>query len=67
MVTPNCAAKINIPKKEIGNPKATQKASLKFKKSAKKKSTKRIPEIAFLAKRVVLSFNVILKSRVTLN
>ena len=67
MVTPNCAAKINIPKKEIGKPKATQKANRKFKKRAKKKRTRSIPEIAFLAKSAVLSFKVMLKSRVTLN
>ena len=47
MVTPNCAAKINIPKNEIGKPKATQNANLTFKNNAKKNNTKRIPITPF--------------------
>ena len=67
IVTPNCAAKINIPKKDIGKPKATQNAKRKFKNNAKKKSTKSIPEIAFLVNNQVLSFKVVLLSLVTFN
>ena len=56
-----------MPKKDIGNPKATQKAKRKFKNSAKKKSTKSIPEIAFLVNNQVLSFKVVLRSLVIFN
>ena len=67
MVTPNCEAKINMPKKAIGKPNATQIANLKFKKSAKKNSTSSIPEIAFFVSNQVLSFSVVLRSLVTFN
>ena len=67
MVTPNCAAKTNIPKNATGNPKATQIANLKFKNNARKNNTNKMPEIAFLVKSQVLSFKVILLSLVTLN
>ena len=67
MVTSNCAAKINIPKKAIGNPKATQIANLKFKNNAKKKSTKSIPTTPFSTKSFVLPFNVIEASLETFN
>ena len=42
MVTSKKPAKINIPKKEIGNPKATQNASLVFKNKDKNKCRKPI-------------------------
>ncbi len=40
-------AKMNKPKKEKGNPTATQKAILGFKKSERKSKTKRIPIAPF--------------------
>ena len=49
MVIPKFAAKINIPKKEIGIPTATQNANLTFRNRAKNKSTKKTPMPAFLS------------------
>ncbi len=43
MVTSNCAAKINIPKKAIGSPAATHNANRTFKNNAKKNKTNKIP------------------------
>ena len=62
MVTLNCAAKINIPKNAIGKPKATHKAKRKFKNSAKKKSTNKIPTIPFSINNFVLPFKEIEES-----
>ncbi len=67
MVTLNCEAKINIPKKAIGKPKATQIAKRTFRKSAKKKSTNKIPTIPFSINNFVLPFKVSLLSLVTFN
>ena len=67
MVTLNCAAKINIPKKATGKPKATQIAKRKFKNNAKKKSTNRIPTTPFSINNFVLPFNVIEASLETFN
>ena len=47
IVTPNRGAKINIPKNEIGRPKATQKASRVFKNKERKIKTNSIPCNAF--------------------
>ena len=49
---------MNIPRNETGNPKATQKASLEFKKSDKKRRTKSIPCKMFSINNFVLSVKV---------
>ena len=54
IVTPRFAAKMNIPKKEIGNPAATQNAILTFRKSERKSRTRMIPIIAFSVNNCVL-------------
>ena len=43
IVSPKIGANINIPKKETGSPKATQKAILEFKNIERKSSTRSIP------------------------
>ena len=53
IVTSNCPAKINIPKNEIGKPKATQNAKRIFKNKDKNINTNNIPTIAFSVKRSV--------------
>ena len=64
IVTPSEPAKINMPKNEIGIPKATQKASLGLRKSAKNSSTKTIPCPPFFSNNLVLSTIVIDESLV---
>ena len=47
-------ANISIPRKEIGRPKATQKANLVFKNSDNNPKTRRIPKPPFSRRRLVL-------------
>ena len=54
MVTSKYPAKINIPKKEIGNPKATQNARRVLRNKDKKINTKNTPMRAFSESNCVL-------------
>ena len=54
IVISNSPAKISIPRNEIGNPKATQKASLMLRNRDKKIRTNNIPKPPFSSKRFVL-------------
>ena len=54
IVMSNSPAKINIPKNDIGNPNATQKASLMFKNKERNRRTSKIPKPPFSSKRFVL-------------
>ena len=58
IVTPTKGAKINIPKNETGRPKATQKASLEFKKSERNINTKIIPWKIFSINSLFLPLSV---------
>ena len=54
IVISNSPSKISIPRNEIGNPKATQKASLMFRNRERKIRTNNIPNPPFSSKRFVL-------------
>ncbi len=58
---------MNIPKNATGNPKATQKANLVFRKRLRKMSTRTIPIIAFSVRSSVRCTNVLERSETTLN
>ena len=58
---------MNIPKKDIGKPKATQKATRVFKNSDKNNKTNNMPAMAFFVSNSVRWFNVIDKSLTTSN
>ena len=57
MVISKFPANISIPRNEIGNPKATQKASLIFRKIERKIKTRIIPIPPFSNNRFVLCLN----------
>ena len=57
MVISKFPANISIPRNDIGNPKATQKASLMFRKIERKIKTRSIPIPPFSSKRFVLCLN----------
>ena len=67
IVSPKIGANINIPKKETGRPKATQKAILEFKKIERNSSTKSIPWNIFFANSSVRSVRVMEASFKTSN
>ena len=53
IVIPSIGAKTNIPKKEIGSPAATQKASFGFKNNDRKNKTNNTPINPFSANNLV--------------
>ncbi len=57
IVIPVCVTNINIPKKEIGNPAATQNARRVLRKRDKKSKTNSMPIPPFLRSNTVLSFS----------
>ncbi len=67
MVMPTLEAKMNIPRKATGKPKATQNANLVFKNNERKIKTNTIPIAAFSANSRVLWSNVTEASLTTLS